>query len=75
MSVKIFNMGILISNLELKVLKLTADGINSQDLAKILDLSHTESEKIKVGVLKKLNAKDPLVALQNLAKNGFRLAD
>jgi DNA-binding CsgD family transcriptional regulator len=68
-------MKLTISSRELQILRKAVYGLTPQEIAVELQISPREVDQSLKYVMKNTQSKEPMQAMQNLAKNGFRLLD
>jgi DNA-binding NarL/FixJ family response regulator len=68
-------MKVLISARELEILRKSVYGLSVKQIADELKMSPLEVDKSLKNVLKNTQSKEPLQALQNLAKFGFEISE
>jgi DNA-binding NarL/FixJ family response regulator len=68
-------MKVFISARELEILRKAVYGLTTDEIAHQLKMDTDQVQRSLKSVMKNTHAKEPIEALQNLAKNGFQLAD
>jgi DNA-binding NarL/FixJ family response regulator len=68
-------MKLFISARELEILRKAVYGLSPHEIAGELHLTKIEVQESLKRIMKSTQSREPLQALQNLAKNGFHLAD
>jgi DNA-binding CsgD family transcriptional regulator len=68
-------MKLFISAQELEILRKAVYGLSADEIARQLKMNTDQVQKSLKTVMKNTRAKEPIEALQSLAKNGFQLAD
>ncbi|HYC85659.1 MAG TPA: LuxR C-terminal-related transcriptional regulator [Chryseosolibacter sp.] len=60
---------------ELEILRKTVYGLSPKEIAAELQITAEEVERSLKGLMKSTQSKEPMQAMQILAKNGFQLLD
>ena len=68
-------MKIVITARELEILRKAVYGLSSKEIAREMKLSPNEVDSCLKELLKNTQSREPMQAMQNLAKNGFQLSD
>jgi DNA-binding CsgD family transcriptional regulator len=67
-------MKVLISARQLEILRKAVYGLSANEIASQLMIQERDVEKALKEVFKTTQSKEPLQAMQNLAKNGFHIS-
>lgn len=68
-------MMLLISARELEILRKAIDGLSPKQIAEDLNINSLEVHKSLKSIMKNTQSKEPVQAMQVLARNGFQLSD